>query len=105
MRTTTLRSGFLAGMLSTLMNPKVGLFFVAIAPQFVPRDGHAIGNTLLLGGIDAAVGSAYLCVVALLASRAVAWLKKPSVTRALERISAAILAALGIGTIALSAAE
>ncbi|GAA4156339.1 LysE family translocator [Leifsonia shinshuensis] len=104
-RTTTLRSGFLAGMLSTLMNPKVGLFFVAIAPQFVPRDGHAIGNTLLLGGIDAAVGSAYLCVVALLASRAVAWLKKPSVTRALERISAAILAALGIGTIALSAAE
>lgn len=104
-RTTTLRSGFVAGMLSTVMNPKVGLFFLAIAPQFVPHDGSAIGNTLVLGAIDAVVAAVYLAVVALLASRAMAWLKKPSVTKTLERVSAAILAALGIGTIALSAAE
>lgn len=104
-RATSLRSGFIAGMLSTVMNPKVGLFFLAIAPQFVPRDGYAIGNTLLLGAIDAVVAAGYLAIVALLASRAVAWLKKPSVTKVLERVSAAILAVLGIGTIALSAEQ
>jgi threonine/homoserine/homoserine lactone efflux protein len=92
-------------MLSTVMNPKVGLFFLAIAPQFVPHDGSAIGNTLLLGAIDAAVAAAYLTGVTLLASRAMAWLKRPTVAKTLERISAAILAALGIGTIALSATE
>ncbi|MBO1739611.1 LysE family translocator [Leifsonia sp. TF02-11] len=104
-RTTSLRSGFIAGMLSTVMNPKVGLFFLAIAPQFVPRDGNAIGNTLLLGAIDAVVAAGYLAVVAVLASRAVAWLKRPAVTKVLERVSAAILAALGVGTIVLSVEE
>ncbi|MDN4612864.1 LysE family translocator [Leifsonia sp. F6_8S_P_1B] len=102
-RRTSLRSGFLAGALSTLTNPKVGLFFLAVAPQFVPHDGSAIPSTLLLGAIDALVGSAYLVAVALLAGRAVAWLKRPAVTTWLERVSAGILAALGIGTIALSA--
>lgn len=104
-RRTSLRSGFVAGTLSTVMNPKVGLFFLAIAPQFVPRDGHAIGDTLILGAIDAVVAVCYLAVVALLASRAMAWLKRPSVTKVLERVSAAILTALGIGTIALSAEQ
>jgi threonine/homoserine/homoserine lactone efflux protein len=102
-RRASLRSGFLAGTLSTMTNPKVGLFFLAIAPQFVPHDGAAIPNTLLLGAIDAAVGSLYLVVVALLAGRAVAWLKRPAVTTWLERVSAGILTALGLGTIALSA--
>jgi threonine/homoserine/homoserine lactone efflux protein len=102
-RRTSLHGGFAAGILSTMTNPKVGLFFLAVAPQFVPHDGFTIGNTLLLGAIDAFVGSLYLVVVALLAGRAVAWLKRPAVTTWLERVSAGILAALGLGTIALSA--
>ena len=86
----------LAGMLSTLLNPKVGLFF--LVPQFVPA--HAgLGETMLLGAVDALVSVAYLGAVVLLASRMVAWLKRPRVTRVLERVSAAILAALGIGTV------
>ena len=88
----------LAGMLSTLLNPKVGLFFLAVVPQFVPA--HAgLGETMLLGAVDALVSVAYLGAVVLLASRMVAWLKRPRVTRVLERVSAAILAALGIGTV------
>ncbi|MDR6972808.1 LysE family translocator [Leifsonia shinshuensis] len=88
----------LAGALSTLLNPKVGLFFLAVVPQFVPA--HAgIGETMLLGAVDALVSAAYLGAVVLLASRMVAWLKRPRVTRTLERVSAGILAALGIGTV------
>jgi len=104
-RRTSLPSGLLAGMLSTMLNPKVGLFFLAIAPQFVPRGADALGNTMLLGAIDAAVACIYLTVVAFLAARAVGWLKRPRVAKGLERVSAGILAALGIGTIALSASE
>jgi threonine/homoserine/homoserine lactone efflux protein len=102
-RRTSLRSGFLAGMLSTLTNPKVGLFFLAVAPQFVPHDGSTIPSTLLLGAIVAVVGAGYLVGIAFLASRAIAWLKRPAVTTWLERVSAGILTALGVGTIALSA--
>ena len=104
-RRTSIRSGFLAGAVSTMLNPKVGLFFLAIAPQFVPHDSAALADTLLLGAIDAVVACAYLVVVAMLAARAMTWLKRPRVTKTLERVSAGILAALGIGTIALAASE
>jgi threonine/homoserine/homoserine lactone efflux protein len=91
-------SSLLAGMLSTMLNPKVGLFFIAVVPQFV--SAHAsFGETLLLGAIDGLIGMLYLIAVSLLASRMIAWLRRPRVTRALERTSAGILAALGIGTV------
>jgi threonine/homoserine/homoserine lactone efflux protein len=100
---------FTAGLVSTMLNPKVGLFFLAIVPQFVPAhrfsNGDTIGWTLLLGATEAVIGGLYLVVVAALASRAVQWLKRPAVTGWLERISSGILAALGIGTIALAAQE
>lgn len=91
-------SSLLAGLLSTLLNPKVGLFFLAVVPQFV--SAHAgFGETMLLGVVDAVIGGLYLVAVTLLASRLIAWLRRPRVTRALERISAGVLAALGIGTV------
>ena len=91
-------SSLVAGLLSTMLNPKVGLFFLAVVPQFV--SAHAgFGETMLLGAVDAVVGGLYLVVVTVLASRLVAWLRRPRVTRTLERVSAGVLAALGIGTV------
>ena len=101
-RRTSIPSGFLAGAVSTMLNPKVGLFFLAIAPQFVPHGSAALADTMVLGAIDAAIACVYLVVVAMLAARAMSWLKRPRVTKTLERVSAGILAALGIGTIALA---
>ena len=76
----------------------LGLFFLAVVPQFV--SAHAgFGETMLLGAVDAVVGGLYLVVVTVLASRLVAWLRRPRVTRTLERVSAGVLAALGIGTV------
>ncbi|WP_431278209.1 LysE family translocator [Leifsonia poae] len=97
-----LHSSLLAGAVSTLLNPKVGLFFLAVAPQFIPQDSASIGNTMLLGTIDALVALVYLAIVSLLASRAVIWLRRPRVTKTLERVSAGVLAALGVFTVATS---
>ena len=98
-----MHSSLLAGAVSTLLNPKVGLFFLAVAPQFIPQDGASIGNTMILGGIDAAVALIYLVIVSVLASRAVLWLRRPRVTKVLERVSAGVLAALGVFTVATGA--
>ena len=89
-----------AGVLSTATNPKVGLFFLAVVPQFLPADGAAFATTMLLGAVDAVVGTAWLSLLAVLAARAVAWLRRPRVARALDRLSAAVLAAFGAGTLA-----
>ena len=100
---TRIHASLLAGMVSTMLNPKVGLFFLAVAPQFIPANSASVGNTMLLGAIDAVVALTYLAIVSVIAARAVVWLRRPRVTKILERVSASILAVLGIGTIVSSA--
>ncbi|MBT8162332.1 MULTISPECIES: LysE family translocator [Arthrobacter] len=97
-KNSSIRSSFLAGLLSCMLNPKVGLFFLAIVPQFLPTGNASFGLTMLLGVIDFAVSMIYLGVLSFVATKAVLWLKKPSVTKAMERTSAGILATLGLGT-------
>jgi threonine/homoserine/homoserine lactone efflux protein len=54
---------------------------------------------MLLGAITAVVGGLYLAGLSLVARTAVDWLRRPRVADGLERVSAAILAALGLGTL------
>jgi Putative threonine efflux protein len=98
-------SAFGAGLLSTVMNPKVGLFFLAVVPQFLPHDGSSFAVTMGLGATEAFIAITYLCVLSLAAAKANAWLRRPRVSSNLERITGGILAVLGIGTVAVSVAE
>ena len=98
-------SAFGAGLLSTAMNPKVGLFFLAIVPQFLPAHGDRFAVTMLLGATDAVIAIVYLSALTAVAAKANAWLKRPRVTTILERLSGGILGALGIGTVTLGVTE
>ncbi len=93
-----LRSSFFAGLVSCLLNPKVGLFFLAVVPQFLPSGEASFGLTMMLGVVDFGISMTYLGILSFVATKAVLWLKRPTVTKALERTSAAILTALGVGT-------
>jgi threonine/homoserine/homoserine lactone efflux protein len=82
------------------LNPKVGLFFLAIVPQFVPPHSSLFTTVLTLGLIDAAVAFAWFMILALIAARAVIWLRRPRVTTVLNRVSAGILTTFGVATVA-----
>jgi threonine/homoserine/homoserine lactone efflux protein len=82
------------------LNPKVGLFFLAIVPQFVSPEGPLFATVLTLGVIDTVVAFGWLVVITFLAARAVIWLRRPRVTTLLNRLSAAILTTFGVVTIA-----
>ncbi|WP_369634131.1 LysE family translocator [Nocardia sp. JMUB6875] len=92
----TVRSAFAAGLLSCVFNPKVGLFYLAVLPQFLNHVTFA--NTLTLGAIESTIAAIEMILLAVAAARAVALLKRPKIRSGLEQASAAILAALGIGT-------
>ncbi|MEV4239625.1 LysE family translocator [Nocardia sp. NPDC049737] len=98
---TSIRSAFAAGLVSCMFNPKVGLFYLAVLPQFLTDVTFL--NTLALGAIECSIAAVEMILLALLASRAVAMLRRPRVRDRLEQISAAILATLGIGTAASAA--
>ncbi|WP_129293215.1 LysE family translocator [Streptomyces lydicus] len=91
---------FRQGLLSCLLNPKVGIFFVAVVPQFLP-DGHSVlGATLFLGVIDAVIAAGWLLLVVVCAGRLLERLRRPRVHRNLERAAGGVLVALGVGTAA-----
>ncbi|WP_104092076.1 LysE family translocator [Arthrobacter sp. GMC3] len=94
------RAGFGAGMVSTLLNPKVGLFYLAVVPQFIPHGGNTLAMAMVLGLTLAVIGFLYLSVIALVAYKAMKWLRKPKVNTLIERISSGILAVLGVGVMA-----
>ncbi len=93
-------AGFGAGALSTLLNPKVGLFYLAVVPQFIPHGGNTLATAMVLGGIEGLIGFSYLSVVAVVAYKAMKWLRRPKVNTTMERASSGILAALGVGVLA-----
>ncbi len=97
----SIRSAFAAGLVSCMFNPKVGLFYLAVLPQFLTD--VTFSNTLALGAIECSIAAVEMILLAVLASRAVAMLRRPQVRDRLEQISAAVLAALGIGTAASAA--
>ncbi|MFE2956865.1 LysE family translocator [Nocardia tengchongensis] len=94
-------SAFAAGLLSCVFNPKVGLFYLAVLPQFLTHVTFA--NTLTLGAIESTIAAIEMIVLAVAAARAVTLLRRPRIRARLEQASAAILAALGIGTAASAA--
>lgn len=98
-------AGLGAGALSTLLNPKVGLFYLAIVPQFIPQGGDTMGTAMILGLVEAVIAFAYLAVVALVAYKAMGWLRRPKVSAGVERVSSGIIAALGAGVIASGASS
>lgn len=85
-----------AGMLSSALNPKLGLLFLALMPPFIPDGSNMLGSALLLGAVFALMGGAYMMMLAAIAARAMAWFKSPTVGIWLERVSSAALAVMGV---------
>ena len=87
---------YLQGLISTVLNPKPALFFVSYLPQFVDRDAPVIPQVGLLAGIHIVVGLVWLTVYASMVSRLHAAITRPRVKATLERVTGAVLIALGI---------
>jgi threonine/homoserine/homoserine lactone efflux protein len=91
------RPAFVAGLMSDLLNPKIGVFYVAVLPQFVPAGEAALQYCLLLSCIDAGVALAWLLGLTGVAHAAVGWLRRPGVLRWTEGLLSGTLIVVGVG--------
>jgi threonine/homoserine/homoserine lactone efflux protein len=89
-------SPYLAGLLSTVLNPKPALFFLSYLPQFIDRSDPVAFQLALLAGIHIVVGLVWLTTYASLVSRLQAAIARPRVKAAMERVSGVVLVALGV---------
>jgi threonine/homoserine/homoserine lactone efflux protein len=87
---------YLQGLISTVLNPKPALFFLSYLPQFIDRSGSVVLQVALLAAIHIAVGLVWLTFYAWFVSRLHAAMTRPRVKVALERVTGAVLIALGL---------
>jgi threonine/homoserine/homoserine lactone efflux protein len=92
------RSGspFRDGLMSMALNPKAGVFFVAVVPQFVTPGPGASGRVALLLCVYGALCVVFWSSFVLLLHGARELVRRPVVRRALERVTGCALVGLGV---------
>lgn len=84
------------GLLTNLLNPKVGVFYVALLPQFVPAGSDPLAIGLLLAGVHAALSTVWFGALALLAGTLGPVLRRPRTVRIIDGVTGATLVAFGL---------
>lgn len=89
---------FRQGLVTNLLNPKVGLFFLAFLPQFVSKDAGPVWlQSLTLGALFVAIGVVVLTAVAAGGARLAAALAGSSrAARTLDWLAAGLFGALAL---------
>jgi threonine/homoserine/homoserine lactone efflux protein len=89
-------SGFTAGFVTDLLNPKVGVFFVSFLPGFVPA-GYSVGwTTFALGAWYAVLTAVYFLGLVALSGTVSAWMGSPRVRRRLDAMTGMVLVGFGV---------
>jgi threonine/homoserine/homoserine lactone efflux protein len=87
---------FAEGLLTNLLNPKVGIFYLAFLPQFIGRGDAVLARSLLLAALHIGIGVVWLCVVSFGVGRIRPLVERPLWRARLDGMSGAVLIALGV---------
>ncbi|MGN9845412.1 LysE family translocator [Nonomuraea sp. H19] len=90
------RKGFGRGLMTNLLNPKVGAFYVAMLPQFIPDEAPHAAMGLLLASVHVAEGLVWSAVLIGFASLMSGFLRSPAVRRFLDRLTGVVIVGFGV---------
>ena len=90
------RAWFLRGLLTNLLNPKVGVFYVSFLPQFIPAGEGAAPLIVLLAVFHAALGLCWFGVLTLATHGFARLLRRPTVIRGLEGATGMLMVVFGL---------
>ncbi|MER8184605.1 LysE family translocator [Kitasatospora sp. NPDC094015] len=92
----SLREGWRQGTLTNLLNPKVGVFYVAVLPQFIPAGAPHLATGELLTSVHLLLGLLWSGVLVGFAQALRGWLRRPSARRTLDRVTGTVIAGFGL---------
>lgn len=80
------RKLFVMGLLTSILNPKVAIFYLSVLPQFIsPESGSVLAQSLLLGSTQVLIGSSVNLAVTLSAAGLAGWFAKNRCWLAVQR--------------------
>lgn len=92
------RSGLAAlrrGFATNMLNPKVGMFYMTLLPQFIPTGTPGPGYALLLACIHVVLALVWFTILAAGTSLARKLLRRPSVARGVDFVTGCVFVGFG----------
>ncbi|QQX90144.1 LysE family translocator [Gluconobacter sphaericus] len=90
------RAPFRRGLLTNLLNPKVGIFYMTFMPQFIPPHVNVKEFSLLLTAIQALLSFAWLALLVVLTVPLGRFLSSATVVRRMDRLTGSIFLAFSL---------
>lgn len=90
------RDAFFRGLLTNLLNPKVGVFYLTFLPQFVPLAANVTLHTFLLAALHVVLTLLWFAALILATAPLGKILRQPAAVRALDRLTGAVFVVFGI---------
>ncbi len=87
--------GWLTGAGTNLLNPKVGVFYIATIPQFLPDGISPLLMGAALAGIHAVLTMAWFAVLIIGGGYARRWLSSPRSLAVIDRMTGVVLMVFG----------
>ncbi|HYK24270.1 MAG TPA: LysE family translocator [Candidatus Acidoferrum sp.] len=87
---------FKRGLLTNLLNPKVGVFYLSFLPQFIPTGVQVWSFSILLALIHAIEGLLWFWLLTNATESLSSWLRQRSVIKALDSAMGAVFIAFGL---------
>lgn len=84
------------GLLTNLLNPKIGLFYVSFLPQFIPAGANVLFWSLGLTAIHCLLGIAWFAALLFAARPLFSRLQRPAVLARLDRTTGAVFIGVGL---------
>jgi threonine/homoserine/homoserine lactone efflux protein len=87
--------GWLVGLGSNVLNPKAGVFYIAVIPQFLPAGASPLLMGTVLAGVHCVLFLTWCAVLILGSGYARRWLNTPRSLAIVDRVTGAVLIGFG----------
>ena len=88
--------GLRRGALTNLLNPKVGVFYVAVLPQFIPAGAPHLAMGTLLTCVHVTEGLIWSAALVAFAGALRNWLRRPVARRVMDRVTGVVVVGFGL---------
>lgn len=88
--------GWLIGTGTNLLNPKVGVFYIATIPQFIPAGTSPLLVGVLLAGVHCLLSMAWFTLLIFGSGYAARWLQGVRSIRIIDSITGSVLVGFGV---------
>lgn len=89
-------AAFRRGLLTNLLNPKVGVFYITFLPQFVPLAANVAWYTFFLASLHVVLTLLWFALLIAATAPLSRVLRQPAAVRVLDRLTGVVFVAFGI---------